>query len=370
MIIGVPKEIKSDESRVGLTPAGASALINSGHTVNIEKGAGFSSGFNDNDYSSIGCEIIDSANELFSISEMIIKVKEPVEQEYELIKPNHLIFTFFHFASSENLTRAMINSGAVCLAYETVEKNGKLPLLIPMSEVAGRMATQQGAKFLEKPQDGFGILLGGVPGVQPANVMILGGGISGTEAAKMAAGLGANVTIFDNNLERLRELENIMPANVTPIYSNQLNIEKEVKRSHLIIGSVLIPGSKAPKLITESMLSDMIPGTVLVDIAIDQGGCFESSKPTTHKNPIFIKKGIIHYAVTNMPGAVPNTSTTALTNATLSYAIQLANNGWKKACKIDSSLAKGLNIINGTVVYKEVANAFDLNYKKVSTFLN
>ena len=369
-IIGVPKEIKSDESRVGLTPAGASALINSGHTVNIEKGAGFSSGFNDNDYSSIGCEIIDSANELFSTSEMIIKVKEPIEEEYKLIKQNHLIFTFFHFASSEKLTKAMINSGAVCLAYETVEKNGKLPLLIPMSEVAGRMATQQGAKFLEKPQDGFGILLGGVPGVQPANVMILGGGISGTEAAKMAAGLGANVTIFDNNLERLRELENIMPANVTPIYSNQLNIEKEVKRSHLIIGSVLIPGSKAPKLITESMLSDMIPGTVLVDIAIDQGGCFESSKPTTHKNPIFIKKGIIHYAVTNMPGAVPNTSTTALTNATLSYAIQLANNGWKKACKIDSSLAKGLNIINGSVVYKEVANAFDLNYKKVSTFLN
>ena len=370
MIIGVPKEIKQDEARVGLTPAGASTLINLGHKVNIEKGAGFLSGFKDSDYSSIGCKILEDNKAVYLNAEMIIKVKEPVEQEYELIKSNHLIFTFFHFASSENLTKAMIKTGATCLAYETVEKNGKLPLLIPMSEVAGRMATQQGAKFLEKPQDGFGILLGGVPGVQPANVMILGGGISGTEAAKMAAGLGANVTIFDNNLERLRELENIMPANVTPIYSNQLNIEKEVKRSHLIIGSVLIPGSKAPKLITESMLSDMIPGTVLVDIAIDQGGCFESSKPTTHKNPIFIKKGIIHYAVTNMPGAVPNTSTTALTNATLSYAIQLANNGWKKACKMDNSLAKGLNIINGSVVYKEVANAFDLNYKKVSTFLN
>jgi len=300
---------------------------------------------------------------------MIIKVKEPIEEEYKLIKSNHLIFTFFHFASSEKLTKAMINSGAVCLAYETVEKNGKLPLLIPMSEVAGRMATQQGAKFLEKPQDGFGILLGGVPGVQPANVMILGGGISGTEAAKMAAGLGANVTIFDNNLERLRELENIMPANVTPIYSNQLNIEKEVKRSHLIIGSVLIPGSKAPKLITESMLSDMIPGTVLVDIAIDQGGCFESSKPTTHKNPIFIKKGIIHYAVTNMPGAVPNTSTTALTNATLNYALELANKGWKKACKDNNALARGLNIINGEVVYKEVADAFSLDYVELESIL-
>jgi len=239
-----------------------------------------------------------------------------------------------------------------------------------MSEVAGRMATQQGAKFLEKPQDGFGILLGGVPGVAPANVMILGGGVSGTEAAKMAAGLGANVTIFDNNLERLRELENIMPANVNPIFSNQLNIEKEVKRSHLIIGSVLIPGSRAPKLIKESMLSEMISGSVLVDVAIDQGGCFESSRPTTHKEPVFIKKGIIHYAVSNMPGAVPNTSTTALTNATLSYVIQLANKGWRKACKQNKSLAKGLNIVNGKVVYKEVANAFNFEYTKVSTFLN
>jgi alanine dehydrogenase len=299
---------------------------------------------------------------IYKDAEMIIKVKEPIAEEYPLIKPNQLLFTYFHFASSAELTQAMLASKAVCLAYETVEDEGRLPLLIPMSEVAGRMATQEGAKYLEKPQGGFGILLGGVTGVKPANVMVIGGGIAGTEAALMAAGLGANVTIFDTNLDRLRYLESTMAANVTPIFSNPFTLEQELERSHLIIGTVLIPGSKAPKLVRKEMLSKMMPGTVLVDVAIDQGGCFETSEPTTHDDPIVIKQGIIHYAVTNMPGAVPNTSTTALTNATLNYALQLANKGWESACKENAALAKGLNIVNGKVVYKEVAEAFDLDY--------
>ncbi|MGB2514007.1 MAG: alanine dehydrogenase, partial [Flavobacteriaceae bacterium] len=301
--------------------------------------------------------------------EMIIKVKEPIAEEYPLIQADQLLFTYFHFASSNQLTQAMIKTKAICLAYETVEEQGKLPLLIPMSEVAGRMATQEGAKYLEKTFGGFGILLGGVTGVQPANVMVIGGGVSGTEAARMAAGLGANVTILDTNLERLRVLESIMPANVTPVYSNSYTIEEELKRSHLIIGTVLIPGAEAPKLIGKEMLSKMMPGTVLVDVAIDQGGCFETSEPTTHDKPIRIKEGIIHYAVTNMPGAVPNTSTTALTNATLHYALELANKGWKKACKENKALLKGLNIAQGKVVYKEVAEAFDLEYIDASSMI-
>ena len=362
MKIGVPKEIKPQEARVGVTPAGALALINAGHQVCIQKGAGVLSGFNDDEFISVGCKVVDKLNEVYDFAEMIIKVKEPIQQEYALIKKDQLLFTYFHFASSETLTKAMIASGAVCLAYETVEEDGKLPLLIPMSEVAGRMATQEGAKYLEKPQGGFGILLGGVTGVRPANVLVIGGGIAGTEAALMAAGLGANVTIMDTNLNRLHELENSMPANVTPLYSTALAIEQEVERSHLIIGTVLIPGSKAPKLITKEMLSKMMPGTVLVDVAIDQGGCFETSEPTTHDAPIVIKEGIIHYAVTNMPGAVPNTSTVALTNATLKYALQLANKGWKQACIDNEALAKGLNVINGKVVYKEVAEAFGIEY--------
>lgn len=370
MIIGVPKEIKAQEARVGVTPAGASTLLNAGHQVFIQKSAGLLSGFNDDDYVAVGCKILPDIAAVYDCAEMIIKVKEPIAEEYGLIKPKQLLFTYFHFASSENLTRAMLSSGATCLAYETVEKKGKLPLLIPMSEVAGRMATQQGAKYLEKPLQGFGILLGGVSGVAPANVMVLGGGVAGTEAAKMAAGLGANVTIFDNNLDRLRSLSDFMPANVTPIFSNSFNIAQEVKKSHLIIGTVLIPGSKAPKLVTSEMLDTMMPGTVLVDVAIDQGGCFETSEPTTHERPVVLKNGIVHYAVTNMPGAVPNTSTTALTNATLSYALQLANKGWEGACKENESLAKGLNIIDGKVVYKEVAEAFELDYHRLETFLN
>ncbi|MGB1455426.1 MAG: alanine dehydrogenase, partial [Flavobacteriaceae bacterium] len=323
----------------------------------------------DSEYKEVGCEILPTIEAVYSSAEMVIKVKEPIAEEYPLIRENQLLFTYFHFASSNQLTQAMIKTKAICLAYETVEEQGKLPLLIPMSEVAGRMATQEGAKYLEKTFGGFGILLGGVTGVQPANVMVIGGGVSGTEAARMAAGLGANVTILDTNLERLRVLESIMPANVTPVYSNSYTIEEELKRSHLIIGTVLIPGAEAPKLIGKEMLSKMMPGTVLVDVAIDQGGCFETSEPTTHDKPIRIKEGIIHYAVTNMPGAVPNTSTTALTNATLHYALELANKGWKKACKENKALLKGLNIAQGKVVYKEVAEAFDLEYIDASSMI-
>ncbi|MBN08952.1 MAG: alanine dehydrogenase [Flavobacteriaceae bacterium] len=370
MKIAVPKEIKPQEARVGLTPSGASELISDGHEVAIQKDAGKNSGFSDREYKSFGCVILDSIEQIYSFGEMIVKVKEPTQAEYSLIKSNHLLFTYFHFASSEKLTNAMIKTGATCIAYETVEKDGRLPLLIPMSEVAGRMATQQGAKYLEKPKGGFGILLGGVPGVAPANVLILGGGVAGTEAARIAAGMGANVTLLDTNLDRLKTLNDILPANVTVLFSDSITIKEHIKTSHLIIGTVLIPGAKAPKLITKEMLSKMQPGTVLVDVAIDQGGCFETSKPTTHESPTINVNGIIHYAVTNMPGAVPNTSTRALTNATISYTRQLASKGWKNACLEDNSLAKGLNIIAGRIVYKEVAEAFSLPYEQIQKFLN
>ena len=369
MRIGVPAEIKPQEARVGLTPSGAETLITDGNEVYIQNRAGFKSGFSNNDYLKIGCTILNSAKEIYSISEMIVKVKEPLPSEYSLIKANQIIFTYFHFASSETLTHAMIKSRSICIAYETVEKNGSLPLLVPMSEVAGRMATQQGAKFLEKPQGGLGILLGGVPGVAPANVLILGGGIAGTEAARMAAGLGANVTLLDTNLDRLKTLVDILPPNVTVLYSDSSTISKQIKISHLIIGTVLIPGAKAPKLVTKEMLKEMQEGAVLVDVAIDQGGCFESSIPTTHAEPIITIDGIVHYAVTNMPGAVPNTSTKALTNATISYTRELALKGWKNACIENSSLIKGLNIIQGKVVYKEVAETFSLQYEKIDNFL-
>ena len=369
MKIGVPKEIKPQEARVGLTPAGAATLIADGNEVCIQKNAGNNSGFSNEDYKIAGCKILNSANEIFSYAQMIVKVKEPLPTEYSLIKKNQIIFTYFHFASSESLTKAMIKSQAVCIAYETVEKNGSLPLLVPMSEVAGRMATQQGAKFLEKPQGGLGILLGGVPGVAPANVLILGGGIAGTEAARMAAGLGANVTLLDTNLDRLKVLGDILPPNVTVLYSDSSTISKQIKLSHLIIGTVLIPGAKAPKLVTKTMLKNMQKGTVLVDVAIDQGGCFESSIPTTHDNPINIIDGIVHYAVTNMPGAVPNTSTKALTNATISFTRELANKGWKKACNENTYLLQGLNIINGKIVYKEVAESFSLPFESIDNFL-
>ena len=370
MKIGVPKEIKSQEARVGLTPSGAATLVLDGNEVFVQKNAGNASGFSDENYISSGCVILNSIEEIYSLSEMIVKVKEPLRSEYSLIKQNQLIFTYFHFASSESLTKAMIDRGATCIAYETVEKNRGLPLLVPMSEVAGRMATQQGAKYLEKPQGGLGILLGGVTGVAPANVLILGGGVAGTESARMASGLGANVTLLDTNLDRLKILGDILPPNVTLLYSDSSSISKHIKKSHLIIGTVLIPGAKAPKLITRKMLNDMQKGTVLVDVAIDQGGCFESSIPTTHDKPINTINGIVHYAVTNMPGAVPNTSTKALTNATISYTRELASKGWKKACIENPFLTKGVNIVNGKIVYKEVAETFSLPFESIDNFLN
>ncbi len=371
MIIGVPKEIKNNENRVALTPAGASELIKHGHTLYVQKTAGEGSGFSDSEYQAVGATILNTIEEVYAIAEMIIKVKEPIESEYSLIKKDQLLFTYFHFASYEPLTHAMIERGAVCLAYETVEKADRsLPLLIPMSEVAGRMSIQEGAKYLEKPMGGRGVLLGGVPGVKPAEVLVLGGGIVGTQAAKMAAGLGARVTMMDISLPRLRQLDDIMPANVETMISNEYNVRNAIKTADLVIGGVLIPGAKAPKLITRDMLPSMKKGAVIVDVAIDQGGCFETSKPTTHAEPCYEVDGVVHYCVANMPGAVPYTSTLALTNATLPYAVQLANKGWKKACADSNELKLGLNVISGKVVYKGVAEAFNLEYTEVDSFLN
>ena len=370
MIIGIPKEIKNNEFRVGMTPSGVNSFIRNGHTVYLQKGAGLGSGFSDNLYSKVGAQIFDSIEEVYAKSEMIIKIKEPLKEEYGLIKKGQIIYTFFHFASSKELTEAMIASGAICIAYETVQNQDRtLPLLTPMSEVAGRMATQQGAKFLEKPQSGYGILLGGVPGVKPANVIVLGGGVVGTQSAKMAAGLGANVTIFDISLDRLRILDDIMPKNVNTQFSNTYNIAEAIKNAHLIIGAVLIPGAKAPNLITKEMLKDLKKGTVLVDVAVDQGGCFETTHPTTHKDPTYIIDDILHYSVANMPGAVPVTSTEALTNATISRGLAIANKGWKDACVEDLSLKLGLNIINGKTVYKAVAEAFDFDYTDINEII-
>jgi alanine dehydrogenase len=363
MNIGIPKELKNNEYRIGMTPAGVQSLIIHGHSVFVQSGAGLGSGYSDSDYTKIGAQIVSHIEDIYNKSAMIIKVKEPLAEEYDLIQEGQILYTFFHFAASESLTKAMIEQKAVCIAYETIENDDKsLPLLTPMSEVAGRMATQQGAKYLEKPQKGAGILLGGVPGVPPANVIVLGGGVVGTQAAKMAAGLGANVTLFDINLSRLRVLDDLLPANVTTAYSNTYNIEKAIRTAHLIIGAVLIPGAKAPKLITKKMLSNMKPGTVMVDVAVDQGGCFETTHPTTHENPTYLVDGILHYSVANMPGAVPQTATEALTNATLPQAIRIASQGWKTACLKDNSLQKGLNIALGSVTYKGVAEAFGLPY--------
>ena len=370
MKIAIPKEIKNNENRVALTPAGVTALVSRGHTVFVQKGAGVGSGFKDSEDRKAGAKIKKDIASTYQAGEMIMKVKEPIEEEYGLIREGQLIFTYFHFASYKPLTKAMIKSKAICLAYETVElEDGSLPLLIPMSEVAGRMAIQQVAKYLEKPIKGRGVLLGGVPGVPAGKVMIIGGGIVGTQAAKMAAGLGAQVTILDINLDRLRYLSDIMPANVSTLYSNEYNICQLIQESDLIIGAVLIPGAKAPNLVTKKMLKKMRPGTVIVDVAVDQGGCIETCQPTTHENPTFIIDDVVHYCVANMPGAVPYTSTLALTNATLRYAIQLADKGWKQACKENAALAKGLNIVNGKVVYKGVADAFNLKYKAIDDLL-
>ncbi len=369
MIIGVPKEIKNNENRVAVTPGGVQEFVKHGHTVYVQHTAGNGSGFSDEQYKQAGAHILNTIEEVYGIAEMIVKVKEPIESEYALIRENQLLFTYFHFASYEPLTHAMIKSGAICLAYETVEVNRTLPLLIPMSEVAGRMSIQEGAKYLEKPMGGLGILLGGVPGVKPANVIVLGGGIVGTQAAKMAAGMGADVTIMDVNLNRLRQLDDIMPANVKTQYSSEYNIREAIKTADLVIGGVLIPGAKAPKLITKDMLSTMKTGAVIVDVAIDQGGCFETSKPTTHAEPTYVVDGVVHYCVANMPGAVPYTSTLALTNATLPYAIQLANKGWQQACKDNADLRLGLNVVNGKIVYEGVSQAFNLEYTPVSEVL-
>lgn len=359
MKIGVPKEIKNNESRVGMTPAGVLELTKRGHIVFVQATAGENSGFTDSDYHSAGATMLPGIEEVYSKSDMIVKVKEPIEKEYLLIKEDQIVFTYFHFASNQTLTEAMIKSKSICISYETVqEPGGALPLLTPMSEVAGRMAIQQGAKYLEKPVKGKGLLLGGVPGVPPGKVLVLGAGTVGIQAAKMAAGLGAQVTVLDVNMNRLRHVNDIMPSHVITEFSNEYNIRKHIKTHDLIIGGVLIAGAKAPKLITRDMLKDMQPGTVIVDVAVDQGGCFETTRPTTHEEPVYIIDDVVHYCVANMPGAVPFTSTVALTNVTLPYILNLAEAGWEEACDMDPSLGKGLNIIKGKIVYEPIAAAF------------
>lgn len=361
MIIGVPKEIKNNENRVALTPAGAKELVKRGHTVYVQQDAGLNSGWANEAYEEAGAKILATIEDIYGIAEMIVKVKEPIAVEYPLVREGQLLFTYFHFASDEKLTRAMMESKSICLAYETVENSDRtLPLLIPMSEVAGRMSVQEGARFLEKPQGGKGILIGGVPGVKPAKVLVLGGGIVGYNAALMAAGMGADVTITDISLPRLRYLSEVMPANVKTLYSSTHHIEQELPTTDMVIGSVLIPGAKAPHIITRGMLKLLSKGSVLVDVAIDQGGCFETSHPTTHADPIYEVDGIIHYCVANIPGAVPQTSTWALTNATLPYVLKLADKGWEKACEEDITLRKGLNIVGGKIVYQAVADAFGI----------
>ena len=366
MKIGIPKEIKNNENRVGMTPAGVSELVKHGHEVFVQHTAGEGSGFSDDDYLSVGASIVPTIEETYAVADMIIKVKEPIEPEYKLVKRGQLLFTYFHFACDRELTEAMIESGGVCLAYETVQlNNGALPLLIPMSEVAGRMAIVNGAYYLQKTQGGKGKLICGVPGVKPAKVLVLGGGVVGEAAARVAAGMGADVVIADISLPRLRQLDMELPDNVTTLYSSRHNIEKELADVDIVVGSVLIPGDITPHLITADMLKKMERGTVLVDVTIDQGGCFETSCPTTHSEPVYEIDGIIHYAVANIPGAVPNTSTMALTNATLKYALALADKGWQQACREDPALYRGLNIVEGKVTFKALADAFGLLFDPV-----
>ncbi|MBK6424454.1 MAG: alanine dehydrogenase [Gemmatimonadetes bacterium] len=370
MIIGVPKEIKTNENRIALVPAGAEAFVTRGHTVYVEKGAGVGSGFPDEAYVAAGAKILPTADEVWAKAEMIMKVKEPIAVEWPRMRAGQVIYTYFHFAAAEELTRAVIASKAIAVAYETVQlPHGELPLLTPMSEVAGRMAVQEGAKYLEKVFGGSGVLLGGVPGVPPAEVAIIGGGVVGINAAKMAAGMGARVTILDVSLERLRYLDDVLPANVTTLYSNRHNILDAIRRADLVVGAVLLPGAKAPHLVKREDLKLMKPGSVIVDVAVDQGGCVETIKPTTHENPTYFVDGILHYAVANMPGGVPRTSTLALTNATLSYGLRLARDGWQKACKDDAALRLGLNVVEGKVVYPGVAEAFGLPLVEVGKVL-
>jgi alanine dehydrogenase len=370
MIIGVPKEIKTNENRIALVPAGSEALSASGHTVLVERSAGEGSGFADAAYEATGAELVDSAEEVWERAEMIMKVKEPIEREWPRMREGQVLFTYFHFAASKPLTDAVLESGAIANAYETVQlPSGELPLLTPMSEVAGRMAVQEGAKYLEKLHGGRGVLLGGVPGVEPATVVILGGGIVGMNAAQMAAGLGAQVIMLDVSLNRLRYLNEVMPANVMTIYSNRHNILNWIERADLLVGAVLLPGAKAPNLVRREDLKRMKDGAVIVDVAVDQGGCVETIEPTTHEDPIYTIDGVIHYGVANMPGGVARTSTLALTNATLPYAMTLANKGWKKAAQDDRALALGLNVVGGKVTYPGVAEAFDLPFTPVEDVL-
>lgn len=370
MLIGVPKEIKTNENRVALVPAGAEMLVADGHTVLVEKGAGEGSGFTDKQYTAVGAKIGKNADEVWAKADMIMKVKEPIAVEWPRMRRGQLMFTYFHFAADEALTKAVIKSGGIALAYETVElPSGELPLLTPMSEVAGRMAVQEGAKYLEKVFGGRGVLLGGVPGVSPAEVVIIGGGVVGTNAAKMAAGMGAHVTVLDTSLHRLRYLADVMPANVDVVFSNAHNLRELLKKADLVVGAVLLPGAKAPNLVKKADLRSMKNGSVIVDVAVDQGGCIETIHPTTHENPTYVVSGVIHYAVANMPGGVPRTSTLALTNATLPYARRLARDGWKKACKADGALALGLNVVRGKVVYPGVAEAFGMDLTDVGSIL-
>ena len=370
MIVGVPKEIKAEENRVALVPAGAEALVAAGHQVLVESSAGVGSGFTDDLYEAVGATVVADVDEVWAGADMIVKVKEPIEPEYPRMRDGQVLFTYFHFAADERLTHEVIDRRVTAIAYETVElPSGELPLLTPMSEVAGRMAVQEGAKYLEKNQGGYGILLGGVPGVLPAEVVILGGGVVGTQAATIAAGFGAHVTILDVNLERLRYLSEVMPANVDTLYSNRHTILEQIERADVLVGAVLVTGGKAPKLVLEDDLKLMKDGSVIVDVAVDQGGCVESARPTTHNNPTYTVHGVIHYCVANMPGAVPRTSTLALTNATFPYLMKLANKGWEAACTADKPLSLGVNAVGGRVTYEAVADAFGLPYTPLSEVL-
>ncbi|MBW1863074.1 MAG: alanine dehydrogenase [Deltaproteobacteria bacterium] len=370
MIIGILKEIKAEENRVSMTPAGVEVINQNGNEVLVEKNAGSGSGFMDVAYAKAGAEIVDTAREIFERSEMVMHVKEPQPCEYDLIRKNQIIFTYLHLAAEKELTHALIKADSINIAYETIQKtDGSLPLLTPMSEVAGRMAIQQGAKYLEMTKGGHGVLLGGVPGVDPGLVVIIGGGIVGINAAKMACGLGAKVYILDMNLDRLRYLSDVMPSNCFPLMSSPATIRKLVKEADVVIGAVLVPGAKAPRLVTRDMLKTMKPGSVLVDVAIDQGGCFETSKATTHSDPIYTVDGVIHYCVANMPGAVPKTSTLALTNATLPYAVEIANKGWAKSMKENTEIRLGANVINGKITYQGVADAFGLECFHINDLL-
>lgn len=370
MIVGVPKEIKANENRIAVVPGGAEALAARGHQVLVEMGGGLGSGFTDSDYEAVGAEIVADVDDIWQRAEMIVKVKEPIEPEYERIRQDQIIFTYFHFAADETLTRTVLEKKCVAIAYETVQlPTGELPLLTPMSEVAGRMAVQEGAKYLEKTHGGFGLLLGGVPGVLPAEVAILGGGVVGTNAAWIAAGFGAHVTILDLDLDRLRYLSDVMPANVDTLFSNRRNILEQLARADLLVGAVLLPGAKAPSLVKREDLSLMKDGAVIVDVAVDQGGCVETVHPTTHEDPIYVVDGVIHYCVANMPGAVPRTSTLALTNATFPYLLALADRGWVAACRADPCLALGVNAVDGHLTYAAVGEAFGIDSVPLSEVL-